>query len=92
MPLGDGVTVTVQEPPADALAAYGQLWRSDRQQATATLLRACVVDEHGAAMLDAEEATKLAKSARVARPLVEAIMGLSGLVDGDDEEGAPGEG
>ena len=74
VPLDDGVSVTVQEPPADALASYGQLWRNDRQKATAVLLRACVIDENGQPMLDDEESLKLARSARIARPLVEAIM------------------
>lgn len=84
----DGLEVLVQEPNAIAFAEYGRDFRSDRAGATARLLAACVIDADGAPVLTGEEAVALARSARVSRLLMSAIMELAGFGGDDDEPGA----
>lgn len=87
--IGD-LKVTVREAGALEFAAYGKLQKTDRVKATAALISTCVVDESGAPLFSAEEAAPIAASARMAMPIVTAIMQLSGLVK-DEKEDNPGE-
>lgn len=75
----DGVQVDVREVGAMEFAEYGSLLKTDRLKATAQLISACVVDDDGNPLLSVEEALQIARSARVAMPLVAAIMELSGF-------------
>jgi hypothetical protein len=85
--LDDGLTIVVQEPSQLAFAEYGQAFRADRDKATAGLMAACVVGEDGQPLLTAEEALTLARSARVSRVIVAAVMELAGFREGDDDAG-----
>lgn len=82
---------TVTEIGAEDFTEYGRLLKltpadgGGRQEATAFLLSRCVLED-GALALSMEDARVVAKSTRVALPLVSAIMELSGF--GDDEKKA----
>lgn len=80
----DGVQVTVREVGALEFAEYGKLQKTDRLGATAALIANCVIDEEGKPALSKDEATTLANSARVAMPIVQKILSLSGF--GVDEK------
>lgn len=83
----DGATYTVRELGAAEFAEYGRLGQVDRAEATAHLLAACVLD-NGAPMLTLEEARTVARSARVAIPLMQAVMQMSGYGPDEKEPGA----
>ncbi len=59
--------------------------KGSKQAANASLLAACVVDVEGNSILSEAEALEIAKSARVAMPLIQKIMELSGF-KGDAEK------
>ena len=80
----DGETFVVQEVGAVSFGEYGKVVKKDQVQATALLLAECVLDEEGKLALSLEDATEIAKSARVTMPLVQAIMEVSGF--GADEK------
>lgn len=92
----EGLKVRVREIGTTEFAHYGELagdkknekgevvTKGDKLKATAYLIEACVVDDDGAAVLSAEEALQLSKSARVSMPIVNKVMELSGF--GEDEE------
>jgi len=83
-----GVKFQVREVGAMEFAAYGQMLKTDRLKATATLIAACVLDgPGGSAALTVDDAVSIARSARVSMPIVNKIMELSGF--GDDAEKEP---
>lgn len=75
----EGQKYFVREVGAVEFAAYGVEQKSDRQEAVSKLLASCVVDEEGKELLTLDEARTIAKTARVALPLVNAIMEVSGV-------------
>lgn len=85
----DGEPVNVREVGALEFAEYGALLKVDRLKATAQLIAACIVDEDGNPVLTVEEATQVARSARVSMPLVTAIMELSGFGEDEGDEKEP---
>jgi hypothetical protein len=83
-----GVSFPVREVGALEFAEYGKLQKTDKLKATASLIAACVVDDDGNPALTIEEATAIARSARVSMPIVGAVMELSGF-GGEDAEKEP---
>lgn len=84
----DGSKIVVREVSAAAFAAYGAGLKTDKEKATAGLVSACVFDEEGNQVLTPEEALDLVKSSRVAMPIVNAIMEVSGFKEDDAEKEA----
>lgn len=87
----DRVKYAVREVSAADFATFGELGRDnqgkdDKLAATAFLLSVCVVDDEGAPLLSLEEATTVARTARVSVPLVNKIMELSGFGREEGEE------
>lgn len=81
------VSFPVREVGALEFAQYGMLQKAgQRLEATASLIAACVVGEDGASLLSMDEAMQIAKSARVATPIVGAILKLSGFGEDDEKE------
>lgn len=80
----DGTQVTVREVGTIEFAEYGQILKTDRLKATAKLISSCVVED-GQPVLSEVDAEDIARSARVAMKIVQAIMELSGF-GGDDEK------
>lgn len=96
----DGEKVHVREVGALEFAEYGRLLKDrtedgkevkgDRVRATATLIAACVLDGPGGnPALTIEDATAIARSARVSMPIVRKVMELSGFGDDEDDEKEP---
>lgn len=75
----DGETFTVSEMSAATFSLYGELAKTQREEAHAMLLWDCIVDEQGLKLLTIQEAREVAQSARIVLPLVTAIMEVSGL-------------
>lgn len=83
----DGHKFKVREVSAADFALFGELGGAgDKARATAHLIAVGVVDDEGNPLLNAEEALAVAKTARVAMPLVNKIMELSGFSGKEDEE------
>lgn len=71
---------------SDRLNAKGEvLEKGSKLKATAFLISSCVVDDEGALLLSEEEALTLAKSARVAMPIVNRVMELSGFKEAEEK-------
>lgn len=60
--------------------------KGNRTEATAYLIESCLVDDEGNPLLTKEEAAAVAKSARVAMPIVNKVMELSGFNKEDEEK------
>jgi len=77
----DGEDYTVREVSAELFSEYGEAAKVSKTNAAALLISECLVDETGEKMLSSEEATLVAKSARLCVPLLNAIMEVSGFGD-----------
>jgi hypothetical protein len=83
----DGVVYTVRELSAAEFAEYGRVAATDRDRSHALILAAGLIEDD-APILTLEEARTVALSARVALPLVNAIMVLSGFGPAEKESDA----
>lgn len=75
----EGVEVEVREVSTLEMAKYGTMQETDRRAATAGLIRACVVPPEGEEPMTLDEALVLADRARIALPIVNRVLKLSGF-------------
>lgn len=83
----EGEAYIIREVGALEFGEYGELLKKDKEKAMAKLIAACIIDEDGAPLLNAEEALQVARTARLSTPVISKIMELSGF-GGDDTEDA----
>lgn len=93
----EGETVHVRELSTPEYAEYGRLTndqkdergnlisKADRLKGIAFLISTAVIDEAGVRVFSDDEAITLAKSPRVALPIVSKVMELSGTKEGEEK-------
>jgi hypothetical protein len=82
----EGERFTVRESSAAVFAEYFRMQKTDRNGAIAMLLREAIVVPEGEEALTDADAAALARSQRVAVPLIVAVMDVNGYGGGDSEK------
>lgn len=83
----DGSSYVVREVSAAGFGDYGAQLKKDREKATAMLVSQCLIGEDGELLLTPEEAVAVVRSARLAMPIVNAIMEVSGFSEKEPNAG-----
>lgn len=78
----EGESYTVREVGAVAFSQYAETLKSgDKIGAIGVLLQDCVVNDDGTPVLTFDEAKEVARCTRVAVPLTDAILAVSGFAE-----------
>lgn len=88
----DEISIRVREPSAAVHARYSSLWNTGRgDEAFATLLASCVVDELDVPCLTPVQAESLSRApSALVSPIIEAILGLAMQQKKPDAPGVDG--